>query len=189
MENENHLFFPKIVSFSTCGIYKSCSKYFETNPTYTNFKSLGTWSYTLTVGYNKLKIDSSKSFPIGSIVVATAGQLIAVDTSENCLYSDYIVSGTNLVQLNKTRKWRFYLNVLIDVGYYESVINIDKTYSVLGSYNLTAGINGSDVVYYETAIINNSTDIFSDLQDVIKKVDYFLLKRFKFGFKLSKYND
>lgn len=84
--------------------------------------------------------------------------LIALDTNNNNLHSDFLISSNSLRKLNLEKNVRFYFNALIDTPFVKHVLDFHKRYLINGEYekiNLTVQFTDSNFEFIKYIEINN----------------------------------
>ena len=84
--------------------------------------------------------------------------LIALDTNNNNLHSDFLINSKSIRKLNLEKNVRFYFNALIDTSFVKHVFEFHKRYLINGEYekiNLTAQFTGSNLEFIKYIEINN----------------------------------
>ncbi|CAF0983692.1 unnamed protein product, partial [Brachionus calyciflorus] len=86
--------------------------------------------------------------------------LLAVDTSNDLLYSDYYLNNSKLYKLHVIYNWRFYLNCLVDQKYYLSYLDFSKVFNLDGNldvkeYFINARFTQSNESLNRSFIISN----------------------------------
>ncbi|RNA34314.1 hypothetical protein BpHYR1_042874 [Brachionus plicatilis] len=147
-----NILYLEITDFSNwCG-NDSCSNWLHNN--YPDFKqnsrSLG--SRTAQNGYNKIIFPTPVRAKKGQILMIhiSVADMLAIDSSEDIIQSDYFVSESKIKKLNGNSNWRFFVNALIDTKYYKKIIQVSRAFPTLtnqsfGIYSITARFENSTI--------------------------------------------
>ncbi|CAF1110527.1 unnamed protein product, partial [Brachionus calyciflorus] len=102
------------------------------SPNVPSYNETHKFSYILSQGYNKISLDYSINIKKGQMVMIWTNMpnLLAVDITNDLLYSDYYLNNSKLYKLHVVNNWRFYLNCLIDQKYYLSYMDFSKVFDL-----------------------------------------------------------
>lgn len=129
-----------------------------------------TWNLTVNIGYNKILFNTSYDVPKGSLVYLDQSLdtgKIALDTLGNATFSD-MKFGSNLINYyeatikgNLTNisgikyvNYRFYLNALTTLEYYQNSFDFVHLYDGAFLYNLTVSPVGSSLIFARKVLID-----------------------------------
>ena len=164
----------QIVSSDNCGkelnnndLVIPCAVYFNNFPPSTTLNLISTFSYTISVGYNKFLLSQPMNIQRGYfILLQQVDGKLAVDTSGNATYSDMVLSidGTSVSKMNTILNHRFYFNALNRFdNYYFANFNVAHSYLNVGYYLMKISIRNytfekdfqiTDSKYYYHIFIN-----------------------------------
>lgn len=117
----------------------SCSNYIASSPYLMSFTVLRTWNISVSFGYNRVMFTAPRRVSKGSMIyidASSTASLILDPTFKNILYSDYVVSGSQLIPLDLVNNRRFHYSCLISDEYYLSTYQFSHKYDNTGQYRL-----------------------------------------------------
>lgn len=112
-----------------------CANTVLSNSYNVTFQILKTWTYDLTVGYNKINLSSPIAVSKGNMLMLTQFTArIAIDQTNIASYSDLQLKSSLWIQLNSNFNWRFYFDTLTDSVLYLTTFNLNHVYPNSGIY-------------------------------------------------------
>jgi hypothetical protein len=81
----------------------------------------------------------------------SGGGNVAIETSEQTIFSDYYISSGRLYRLSNVKNYKVYFKPIIDQVYYTKVFEINETYDSLGLYKISASYLSTNI-YVENVI-------------------------------------
>lgn len=161
--------FVKVVSTPLCGKLASCATYFSYNPFDTTLTVSNEWNFIITnTGYNKFILSQPFYVIRGSLLFLTQTSCqLAIDTSNNIMYSDLVWTNLTYSKLTEFQNWRFYLNTLNNYTYYSSKFYLSHSYANVGIYNITITFSKS-AYSFQTTINVTDSESFSEIKITFK---------------------
>jgi len=174
-----NIFF-QIYNFSDCSTSTSCAFYFSyVNNTFSKPPVLQyTWNLTVNPGFNRILFNTSYDIKKGSIVFLNQGGnytgAIALETLGNATYSD-MKWGINLTSYYDTQingnltnisgikyiNYRFYLNVITQLEYYQNSFNFVHLYDESFLFNVSAyPLSAASPVYFNRKVLIDRKYLF-----------------------------
>lgn len=134
----------------TCGTTISCAEYLSTVSTHPAFTTTMSWTFTVTLGFNRLELITPFQVTKGTLVfvdIAGFPAKVYIETNENLKYTDYVLSGTSLIRYHSTANYMLQLNSIIEnpLYYYPLDLSLPFTYSKLQTVSFNFS---SEIGYY-----------------------------------------
>lgn len=120
-------------------------------------------SGTFDSGYRTLMLNNSISIKKGTFIGLQFNLgTLAVDMNlDNSLFSDYFITGSSLVRINKNNNFRFYVNALTDTEYFINYVKFNKNFSDLFIEGNTLYIENINVSFlYSNTALSFRTNYF-----------------------------
>ncbi|RNA44723.1 Location of vulva defective 1 [Brachionus plicatilis] len=155
-----------IDTYDTCGETISCLKWIsESGSSYTYSSRVNVQNFITSFGYNRHILSTERKVNKGQMVVIWVDFPIAIDTTNDYLNSDYLVS-SQAIKINNKYNWRFYINALIKNYYYVNYFYFNQSFEPKNSDN----VNTYDVA--ATFIDSNITVTKSINVTNVKKINF-----------------
>lgn len=113
-------------------------------------------SFWIAISSGKIIFPRQYIYKKGSFIVIEADYIVV---NTNCIYPDFIKSGSKLSLLNSNDYNCFYFNALIETSYYLNLINVPMIFTMSSSslrVNVKGNFNGSNSSLTRTLIIKKS---------------------------------
>ena len=141
-----------------CGQLIPCAVYYTQNPFFdSTLKTLYSWNYSITIGYNNISLSTQVPVYTGNLVlICQITGRIAINTTGNTTakYSDLIRNTTYWSQLNTFANYMFNFKTQFNSKFLTSIFTISRKYSATGLYKLSISFATNESSQTFTQVVN-----------------------------------